>query len=317
MTEPAYNPWLHRLAVLTACVALLPIGMGALVTTKGAGMAFRDWPTSDGYGMLSYPWWQSVGDKFLEHGHRLAGMAIGLASIALCLAAAWAERRKWVKALAVIALLSVIAQGLLGGQRVRLDARGLAFVHGSFAALVFGLLAGIAVVTSRRWRDAAAIGSSRSLAPLRVLAIATAACVFTQYVLGGLLRHQGLAPRQHVGFAFVAALMVVWLALAAMASGIDWFRTPAAILAVTTLVQLGLGAGAWFTKFGLGDQVAVVGSPLQVVLRTSHVLVGMLLFATTVVLAVRIGRVQWLFAPREPRARAILTAPVAATGTMR
>ena len=39
MTESPYSCWLHRLAVLTACVALLPIFMGALVTTKDAGMA--------------------------------------------------------------------------------------------------------------------------------------------------------------------------------------------------------------------------------------------------------------------------------------
>ncbi|MSR57424.1 MAG: hypothetical protein EXS05_07110 [Planctomycetaceae bacterium] len=319
MTESAYNPWLHRVAVLTACVALLPIGMGALVTTRDAGMAFRDWPTSDGYGMFSYPWLQSVGDKFLEHGHRLAGVLIGLASIALCVAAAFAERRNWVKALAVVALLAVIAQGLLGGQRVRLDARGLAFVHGSFAALVYALLASIAVVTSRRWRDAATIGSGHSLAPLQVLAIATAVCVFVQYVLGGLLRHQGLAPGEHLGFAFIAALMVVWLALAATASGIHWFRAPAAILAVATLAQLGLGAGAWFTKFGFGDQVAVHGSPMQVAMRTSHVLMGMLLFATTIVLAVRVCRMQWLHGSRARRVgdQRVMAAPVAATGVMR
>src|SRR5262245_4864090 len=50
MTSAQYNPWVHRLAVLTACAALLPIVMGALVTTTDAGMAFRDWPTSDGHG---------------------------------------------------------------------------------------------------------------------------------------------------------------------------------------------------------------------------------------------------------------------------
>ena len=74
MNQTAFHPWLHRLAVLTAVVALLPIVMGALVTTKDAGMAFRDWPSSDGHGMLAYPWLKSAGDKFLEHGHRLGGV---------------------------------------------------------------------------------------------------------------------------------------------------------------------------------------------------------------------------------------------------
>lgn len=296
MSSAPHNPWLHRLAVATAGLALLPIVMGALVTTRDAGMAFRDWPTSDGYGMFSYPWLQSVGDKFLEHGHRLAGIAIGLGSIVLCLALAVGERRTWVKWLGGVALGAVVLQGLLGGQRVLLDARGLAFVHGSFAALVFALLAGIATVTGRGWREPGSVPRSASLSRLSVLALVTAICVFVQYVLGGLLRHQGRALHEHLGFAFVVAGMVVWLAMAAAASGIAWLRAPATFLALLTLGQLALGAGAWVTKFGFGDWVAVYGSPTQVVVRTAHVLTGMLFFAATVVLTLRVARVRWLFA---------------------
>lgn len=116
MSHPVpYHPWLHRLAVSTAILALLPIVVGALVTTKGAGMAFPDWPTSDGHGMFAYPWLKSAGDKFLEHGHRLAGIAIGIASIVLCGALASKESRTWVKTLGGIVLAGVIVQGLLGG----------------------------------------------------------------------------------------------------------------------------------------------------------------------------------------------------------
>jgi cytochrome c oxidase assembly protein subunit 15 len=294
MNDSLSNPWLHRLAVLTACLALLPIVMGALVTTKDAGMAFRDWPTSDGHGMFAYPWFQSMGDQFLEHGHRLAGIVIGIASIALCVVFAIAERRTWVKGLALFALLAIVFQGLLGGQRVLLDARGLAFIHGSFAALVFSLLCAIALVTSRGWNTPGEVSSAASLSRLRALAIAAAICVFTQYVLGGLIRLQGKALHEHLGFAFVAAGMVIWLAMAAAASGVGWLRAPAAMLSLGTLLQLALGAGAWVTKFGFGDSVAVYGSPVQVTVRTAHVLTGMLLLAATVVMALRIARLQWL-----------------------
>jgi cytochrome c oxidase assembly protein subunit 15 len=294
MTTAPNNPWLHRLAVLTATLALLPIVMGAIVTTKDAGMAFPDWPTSDGHGMFAYPWLQSAGHKFLEHGHRLAGIAIGIASIALCVTFAVAERRIWVKALALLALLSVILQGWLGGQRVLMDARGLAFIHGSFAALVFSLLCGIAVATSGRWRDPGSPPHTARLSRLRTLACVACGFLFTQYLLGGLLRHQGKALHEHLGFAFVAAAVVIWLAMSAAATGIAWLRAPAALLALGILLQLALGAGAWVTKFGFGDYVAVYGSPLQVAVRTGHVLTGMLLFATCVVLAIRIARVHWL-----------------------
>ena len=338
MDRPAYHPWLHRIAVLTACLALLPILMGALVTTKDAGMAFRDWPSSDGHNMLLYPWLKSAGAKFLEHGHRLAGILIGMASIALAVAAGRLERRLWVKCLAYAVLVAVITQGILGGQRVLLDQRGLAFVHGSFAALVLALMASVAVVTSRSWHmpfssdDTSDTNPKRQrgtaltaslalrvsvsgdsgqfdekisdirnpksemprLRRLKLLALATCGCVFIQYILGGLLRHQGKVLYEHLGFAFVAALMVIWLAMVAVASGSTWLRRPAICLAALTIVQLALGAGAWVTKFGFENYVAVYGSNIQVVTRTAHVMCGILLFATCVVLTVRIARLQRL-----------------------
>ncbi len=294
MTDSPDNPWLHRIAMMTACVALLPILMGALVTTKDAGMAFPDWPSSDGHNMLLYPWLQSAGAKFLEHGHRLAGILIGLASIALATAAWRLEQRGWVRFLAYVVLAAVVVPGLRGGQRVRLDERGLAFVHGSFAALVLALMAGVAVVTSRTWHAASARDVRSSLARLRWVALATCVVVFVQYVLGGLLRHRGMALYEHLGFAFVAALMVIWLAMSATASGVAWLRAPAAALVLLTIAQLALGAGAWITKFGFDGYVAVYGSALQVVVRTSHVLCGMLLFVMAVVLTVRIARLHRL-----------------------
>lgn len=291
MPSNPQTPWLHRLAVVTVWVALLPILMGALVTTKDAGMAFPDWPNSDGHNMLTYPWLKSAGAKFLEHGHRLAGILIGMTSMALAVVARRSESRPWVRRMAYGILAAVIAQGILGGQRVLLDQRGLAFVHGSFAALVMALMASVAVVTSRDWFTVARIPSSRGLGGLRVLALATCGCVFLQYVLGGLVRHRGMALYEHLGFAFLAALLVIWLAMLAVASGCPWLRRPASALALLVVVQLGLGAGAWITKFGFGGYVAVYGSLLQDLMRTAHVLCGMLVFVTTVVLTVRIARV--------------------------
>ena len=294
MSDSSPSPWLHRLAVLTACVALLPILLGALVTTKDAGMAFPDWPGSDGHNMLFYPWLKSAGAKFLEHGHRLAGIAIGITSIALAVVARRNESRAWVRGLAYGVLAAVVVQGILGGQRVLLDERRLAFIHGSFAALVLALMASVAVVTSRGWFDSSHRGVGPQSGRLKLLAIVTCACIFVQYVLGGLLRHRGMVLYEHVGFAFVAALMSIWLAISAVSSGALWLRGPAALLAILTTVQLALGAGAWVTKFGFGEYVAVYGSLLQDVVRTSHVLCGMLLFVTSVVLTVRAARLDWL-----------------------
>src|SRR5258708_36325011 len=112
MIYPPVSPWLHRLAVLTACVALLPILLGALVPTKDAAMAFPDWPSSDGHNMLFYPWLKSAGAKFLEHAHRLAGIVIGLTSIVLAIIAFRREPRAWVRGLAYTVLAAVVMQGI-------------------------------------------------------------------------------------------------------------------------------------------------------------------------------------------------------------
>jgi len=302
-TTNNFQPVVHSLALFMALVALAPIGLGALVTTKDAGMAFPDWPTSDGHGMFSYPWWQSAGAKFLEHGHRLAGVLIGCATIVFCGAACWYDSRVWVRWLAGGLLLAVVGQGVLGGLRVLLDERGLAFLHGSLASLAFALMCALATMTSRSWFDAAPVPADLRH-PLITATCATVA-LFAQYVLGGLLRHQGRVLFEHLGFAFVAAFLAIWLAMTVVALGVRWLSRPAVLLALLTLAQLGLGAGAWITRFGLGGYVAVYGSTSQVLFRTAHVLAGLLLFSTCVVLLVRLARLRALSTTRSARSSVV------------
>jgi len=289
----ADNPWLHRIAVLTACTAVFTIVVGTAVTSKQAGMAFPDWPTSDGYGIFAYPWLRSAGDKFLEHGHRLAGILIGITSLVLCASLAWKERRTWVKCLGVAVLLAVIAQGLLGGLRVLRDAEDLALIHGSGGALVFALIVCVAVVTNRDWLGPFSGAQPATVARLRMLAMAASGCVFVQYVLGGFLRHKGMHLHSHLGFAFVTALVLVWLAISVAASGITRLRGLATTLALLTVSQLALGAAAWVTKFGNGDYVAVRGSTLSVTMLSLHVVTGALLLGACVALSVRLARLHW------------------------
>ena len=191
------------MAVVTTGVAMLPIVIGAIVTTTGAGMAFADWPTSDGHSMFLYPWLKSAGDKFLEHGHRLAGIAIGLCSILLAVVLWMKERRRWVKLAGCLVLLGVILQGILGGMRVRFDDQGLAMVHGSLAALVFSLMAAVALVTSRSWKYAEfkSHTGDHDVSHLRPWAIMIPIVIFGQYVLGGLLRHLGRSLHEHIAVA--------------------------------------------------------------------------------------------------------------------
>ena len=300
MTTNDYHPWLHRFAVMTAAVALLPIVIGALVTTLNAGMAFPDWPSSDGQGMFAYPWLKSAGDKFVEHGHRLAGILIGLFSIGLTVAVWKFEKRTWVRVAGTLVLLCVTGQGLLGGARVLANDPRIAMVHGGFAAWVFTLMASVALITSRSWLLAPQQFAATDLRSLKPLAVMTPLVIFAQYLLGGFLRHLGSGLHEHLGFAVVVLLFVIMTAVAARRSGIAWLKRVAYFLLCLVLIQAALGGASWITKYGLTSigYVAVQHSVAQIVVRTAHTVVGMLVFMTSVIYTLQVFRLDALRSKR-------------------
>ena len=80
------------------------------------------------------------------------------------------------------------------------------------------------------------------------------------------------------------------------------------------LCQIVLGGAAWVTKFGLPSvgYVAVQRSPLQIAVRTSHTVVGMLLLMTSVILLFRVLRVaSTLRVAQRPIERPLPPLPVA------
>lgn len=318
----ARQRWTHRVALAVVVVALLPIGMGALTTTLGAGMAFLDWPTSDGRNMLLYDMLRDVRlghtDKIAEHGHRLAGVVIGLFSIVFAVLG-WVDGRRGVRALAVGVLLCVIAQGVLGGARVLLDARTLAMLHSLFGAVVFSLMGLAAAVTSKRW-PALADAEGRPCGGLTAGALLTPAVILVQYVAGGFVRHFGTAIPEHLGGAAVVGVLSLVAAMLAVQSGIRELRPFAWGLFTAVIVQVLLGVGAWAGKFGMAafGVVAVDRGPFQVTLRTLHTAGGMTLLMAAFLLAVAVLRLRrvtrtvppreaavWNDSPKQPRGAAL------------
>lgn len=310
-----YQPLVHRFAALTVVLALVPITLGAVVTTMQWGMAFMDWPTSDGVNMFLYPWLQAATDKFTEHGHRLAGAMIGVVSIVLAGLAWWKEPRLWVRLCATLVLGCVIVQGLLGAGRVLADDPRMAMVHGVFAAWVLALMAVVACVTGRNWftiefttgneneqrKDVETrrtqSTTARRVQQLKPWAIALPVVVFVQSLLGGALRHLGGRLYEHIALGVVVLIFVLATAIAALFSGAPWLRRAGVWLGWLVVAQIALGAGAFITRFGWPSTgyVAVARSTPQVLFRTGHTLVGVLLFATSVVYAVRVVRTAAVF----------------------
>ncbi|HYG25143.1 MAG TPA: COX15/CtaA family protein [Verrucomicrobiae bacterium] len=99
----------HAFAVATAIATLLLIAVGGLVTSKGAGMAVPDWPTSYGYNMFALPIHLWTGGALYEHTHRLWASVVGLMVVALT---RWLGGRASRKPLAWIGAAELLA-GLL------------------------------------------------------------------------------------------------------------------------------------------------------------------------------------------------------------
>ena len=97
-------------------------------------------------------------------------------------------------------------------------------------------------------------------------------------------------------FALVVLVLGACVIVLAVRHGAHWLNSNALILALVLLLQLGLGAAAWVTRFGWPDShyVAVQGAPLQVAIRTTHAVTGQLLLLASVTLAIRILRLDWL-----------------------
>lgn len=105
--------WLkHYSKVLVACTLFL-IFAGGMVTSTGSGLSVPDWPLS--YGMVFPP---MVGGVFYEHGHRMIATCVGFLTLLLVIFVGLSPVPKAVKKLTLLALLAVIAQGVLGGLTV-------------------------------------------------------------------------------------------------------------------------------------------------------------------------------------------------------
>ena len=275
--------WPHRLAVVLGCATFPLLFIGGLVTSKGAGLAVPDWPTTFGYNMFLYPWPEMVGNILYEHSHRLVAACVGLLTIALAVALWFGERRPWLRWLGVTALLVVIAQGILGGLRVVLLQNTLAILHACLAQAFFALTVGLALFTSREWTGEptqAPIADSGRLCRLGAI---TTALIYLQVIFGAVLRHTGERLDAHLFVAGLVALhviLLVWRVTKYHAARLKLVRL-AGSLGILLLVQLLLGVGSYFAKF-----ITLLRLPMDMVvfLTTTHLIVGALMLVTSLAL---------------------------------
>lgn len=265
-------------ALLTACAVFPLVFVGAGVTSTDSGMAYADWPTSDGYLVNPPSWWQADNTRW-EHGHRLLGWAVGMLAIVVA-GLSW-RSGGIVRLRGVCLLVAIIVQGVLGGLRVREVSTALAMVHGIWGQLCFCLACTIALVTSKKWYSMENRRSFPAAGFLQRLCLFGSIGVFIQLVLGAALRHfdSTLALDGHLLGAILISLIVGWIATWVVGQ----FTTDhllgllGRVMAILLIIQLLLGSVAFVaTRLTQGPPL------LATLVPSAHVAFGALLLACIV-----------------------------------
>jgi cytochrome c oxidase assembly protein subunit 15 len=322
-----YQPALFWFAVLTAFTTFLLIGLGGLVTSHEAGMSVPDWPTTYGYNMFLFPFDKWIGGIFYEHSHRLLASAVGFLTTILAVWLWAKDSRPWLHWLGIAAFLLVIAQGILGGLRVRWQLDWLGVPHGAVAQIFLVLTTSIAIFTSRWWMEAETKKQISVPCGLRRHVFYLTILIFVQLLIAATMRHQ------HAGLAiwdFPTAHGKIWPDTSAEAiTDYNAHRPPGlvgkpitafqvnlqmthrfvayaiflGVAALPFLARKKLGGDDWLTKFSwfwlalltaqVGLGAATVLSNKAADVTTAHVMVGALALLT--------GAVWWLVAARRTR----------------
>jgi cytochrome c oxidase assembly protein subunit 15 len=294
------KPALAVFSAVAAAWVFVLVALGAFTTTIGAGMAFPDWPLSNG--SLNPEGWLSNLAMFAEHSHRLSA---GIMTILTGILAFWVWRREarpWLRRLAWFAAALVVLQAVVGGLRVRLDpvrvqavdtslGRLFAMLHACLAQAFACTLVAIAAACSRPWISGRIpVGDG-----VRRAGTACVALLFLQLGVAAVMRHSfaGLAIptfpwstpegdllpaswdfRVAIHLAHRLMALVVALAVLVFVAAVWRDRGSPAALRAGGSILLGLVV----LQIVLG--AAVIRSLRDPAVTTAHVLVGALTLVT-------------------------------------
>ncbi len=297
---PGYKPALAVFSALAAAWVFVLVLLGAFTTTIGAGMAFPDWPLSNG--SLNPAGWLTHLDMFAEHSHRLSA---GVMTILTAVLAFWiwrAESRAWLRRLSCFAFALVLVQAVLGGLRVLLDrypvaavdtsvGQILAMLHACTAQAFACTLIAVAVSCSRGWIAGPVPVAGRT----RRIGTLCCALFFLQLAIAAVMRHSfaglaiptfpmstpegGLLPAAwdfRVGIQFAHRVMACVIAVAVAVFALAVWRDRGSSLAM----RAGASALVSLVAFQIMLGAFIIFSYRAVAVTTGHVLVGALTLAT-------------------------------------
>ncbi|MDY7110397.1 MAG: COX15/CtaA family protein [Planctomycetota bacterium] len=258
-----FDEWRSGFVLVAGAATLLVVVAGGLVTSWEEGLAVPDWPNSFGMNMFLYPMSRMTGGIYYEHAHRLYGSLVGLTTIILAIVLWRSDDRAWLRWLALLAVLMVIGQGIMGGLRVTGSptlaeqpdtepSLTLAIIHGVFGQVFLVVVLLLWAFTTRRWREARAEPTASAGIEGTLLTVLVALAL-VQLVFGALYRHLFTESDRLPWPGLVHIALAAVVAMLAYAGGLRaWVKYPhrtvlkrlgVALIAVVS-IQLLLGLAA-------------------------------------------------------------------------
>jgi len=215
MTSPLCSRAFHRFSLVVVVVGALLLWVGAAVTTTGSGMAFGDWPLSNG--SVNPSGWLRFTPQFLEHGHRLLAFLAGSLTLVMFLWQWKQARLGWLEPVALIGevfiLIPVVHMADAATKGLAKDTLSLAL--GPAGLWIISAVVGIAVL---QWLLRGCLSNRWPL--LLKLCASALVVVVLQAVLGGLrvlkvsdpfgIAHGCLGPLFYCLLIAIALLSSVW-----------------------------------------------------------------------------------------------------------
>jgi len=253
------NSKFHHYAVLVLISSLILIAIGAYITSQASGRQ----PASRG-----------VLDAVV---HKDVAVAVGILTLGLV----WKLLDAQEGCLLGWNVLGLFAlEGYIGWL-------GAPLVHASLAPVVFATLVAIAVVTSSGWNEAPDLVDDQAAPILRMFAMAMPPLMLLQIMLGAAYRHKltGLLP--HMGGAMIVSLATPVLAMLVVRRHPEHrkLRAAATWLISIFVAQVMLGFAAFIMPL-----LKLASPAAEIAATTSHVVVGSLTLAASLVLAMQVQR---------------------------
>ena len=285
--------------MLLASTTFVLIFVGGLVKSTGSELSVPDWPLAFGKLIPSLK-----GGVLFEYSHRVVAGLVSMLTFALMLWVIFREPRRWVRVLATIAFLLVIAQAILGGITVLfLIPLPIAMAHTAAANAFFCIVVALAIFTSPWFMETMPREESHLRIPLAKLSAITTGIIYLQILVGALMRHLGAGlaiPDFPASFgyaipplwdefivvnfvhrcgAIIVTFFVAWTVARVLTSHRDepQLRRPALALILLLTAQICLGA-------------ITIWSRRAVLPTTAHVAIGAAVLVTSLTLTIRTWR---------------------------